>query len=386
MKHTDRLDVLLKARQCTLLGIGPMSKLCVDATIEIANELDIPLMLIASRRQIEAASHGGGYVNGWTTETFAEYVRTHDAKSNVLLARDHGGPWQNYSEVKGGLNLQEAMKSAKQSYETDIKSGFDMIHIDPSIDIHKRPSFEEVLERLFELYLHCVEYARSLGKEVFFEFGTDEQGEGLHDLEELEALTEEITDFCSKHRLPKPYFVVAQTGAKVKETKNVGVIADPGESGAVKAQLKKLVAICNRYGVRLKGHNGDYLSDDTLRWHPEIGIHALNVAPEFGVAETKALIKVCDDLGLKSERDQFLTLALNSRKWDKWLLADTKATDFDRAVIAGHYVFATPEFTKIKARIAFASRARGLDLDQYLKEAIKSSIMRYVSSLNLSHG
>ena len=49
-----------------------------------------------------------------------------------------------------------------------------------------------------------------------------------------------------------------------------------------------MVDICNRYGIFMKEHNTDYLSTDSLKWQPRLGIHAANIAPEFGVAETKA--------------------------------------------------------------------------------------------------
>ena len=64
----------LKERK-TLLGVGPISKNCVDASIEIAKKLICPIMLIASRRQIDCANQGDGYVNKWTTENFADYVK-----------------------------------------------------------------------------------------------------------------------------------------------------------------------------------------------------------------------------------------------------------------------------------------------------------------------
>jgi hypothetical protein len=32
-------------------------------------------MLIASRRQIDCTNQGDGYVNKWTTENFADYVK-----------------------------------------------------------------------------------------------------------------------------------------------------------------------------------------------------------------------------------------------------------------------------------------------------------------------
>jgi hypothetical protein len=81
----------------------------------------------------------------------------------------------------------------------------------------------------------------------------------------------------------------------------------------------------------MKEHNADYLSDDALQWHPRLGIHAANVAPEFGVAETRALIAILENNGLQTLADRFLQAAYSSNKWDKWMLKDTKATDRDRA-------------------------------------------------------
>ena len=60
------LQSFMSRKKCTLLGVGPMSKNCIDAAIEIANDEHIPIMLIASRRQIDSEELGGGYVNNWT--------------------------------------------------------------------------------------------------------------------------------------------------------------------------------------------------------------------------------------------------------------------------------------------------------------------------------
>ena len=64
----------LKISKLPIIGIGPMSKNCVDATIELADKYKSPLMLIASRRQIDSEQFGGGYVENWTTKEFADYV------------------------------------------------------------------------------------------------------------------------------------------------------------------------------------------------------------------------------------------------------------------------------------------------------------------------
>ena len=141
----QRLEKYRSGRNCTLLGVGPMSKNCVDASIELADEYKTPLMLIASRRQIDSEQFGGGYVENWTTNQFAEYVQRKDKNRNIILARDHGGPWQNELEKKQGMSLIEAMKSSKDSYKTDIDSGFHMLHIDSN---YTQKAFSLLLHKL----------------------------------------------------------------------------------------------------------------------------------------------------------------------------------------------------------------------------------------------
>ena len=171
----QRLESLLNKQRCTLLGVGPMSLNCVDVTIELANTYEIPIMLIASRRQIDSEEFGGGYTNNWTTNAFAKYVVDHDKKGRILLARDHGGPWQNTKEKEAKLSLRQAMESAKLSYRSDLEAGFQVIHIDPSVDIHGNPNTDEVLDRVFELYEFCYSQAQKMHREIIIEIGTEEQ-------------------------------------------------------------------------------------------------------------------------------------------------------------------------------------------------------------------
>ena len=180
----------------TLLGVGPMSNNIIDVTIELADKFNVPLMLIASRRQIDSEHHGGGYVNNWTTENFSKYVHDKDKSKSVVLARDHGGPWQNQLEKSNCLNLDQAMASAKLSYEADIDAGFKILHIDPSIGIDGPVSPLESLSRAFELYEHCWAYAQDRGADIAFEIGTEEQqASSLGTLDELEHQLNSINNF-----------------------------------------------------------------------------------------------------------------------------------------------------------------------------------------------
>ena len=326
----DKIKNFINSKRCTLLGVGPMSINCVDASIEIASEHDIPIFLIASRRQIDSGEFGGGYVNNWTTREFAEYVINKDKKGNIIISRDHGGPWQNNKEIDQNYSFKKAMDSAKSSFLEDINSGFEVIHIDPSIDIHTKINVDVILDRIYELYSYCYEQSKKLGKEILFEIGTEEQSGGTNSQEELEYVLSSMQIYCQRNNLPFPTFVVIQTGTKVKEMKNVGSFDSPirvPEQLPSEIQIPKMIEICNKFGVLMKEHNTDYLSDESLYWHPRLGIHASNVAPEFGVTETKEFLKVLEENGLNSIADQFLELSFCSRKWEKWLLKPTFSSD-----------------------------------------------------------
>ncbi|MBT6842764.1 MAG: tagatose-6-phosphate kinase [Candidatus Melainabacteria bacterium] len=379
-----KLETTMRSRRCTLLGVGPMSVNCVDASIEIANDNRIPLMLIASRRQIDSADFGGGYVNNWTTEEFSKYVIENDKRGYVLLARDHGGPWQNTIEKEKKLSLRQAMESAKKSYEADIRSGFQIIHIDPSEDIFGRSSTDEILERVYELLDFCTDISRKTNNDIAFEIGTEEQSGGMNTSEELEHVLSSVMNFCEKNTIPKPLFVVMQTGTKVMETKNVGTFDTPfriADEIPAEIQIPKMIELCEKYGIYMKEHNTDYLSTEALRWHPKVGIHAANVAPEFGVEETRAFLELLEANKQKKLAERFLKLAYDSNKWNKWMLPGTDATDRDRSIIAGHYVFATPEFLEIKAEAVKALPS--IDIEAHLKSRVKESILRYVKGFRL---
>ena len=73
------VDGLLKLKETgesgTLLGIGPMSSNLLRASFELGRDLDVPLMYIASRNQVDADVLGGGYVNGWDQQRFARDIQ-----------------------------------------------------------------------------------------------------------------------------------------------------------------------------------------------------------------------------------------------------------------------------------------------------------------------
>ncbi|MEU4180957.1 class II D-tagatose-bisphosphate aldolase, non-catalytic subunit [Streptomyces sp. NPDC026589] len=360
-----------------------MSKNAVDAALEVAYRRRQPLMLIPSRRQVEAENQGGGYVEGWDTAAFAGYVRKRDPEGLILLCRDHGGPYQNPREKQQRYGLSEAMKSAAQSYEEDIRQGFDLLHVDTSVDLDGVATLEAAIDRAVELYARAVEFARSVKAKPQFEIGFEDQGSDTNDPAEFEAQVGAALEQLRAAGLPDPTFIVAQTATKVLETENVGALTVA--PFAVSSTIRELAAITRKNGIALKAHNCDYLSRQQLARLSGAGVDALNVAPEFGVVESRAFAALLRELGLNIQLERFLTLAYESRSWQKWMHADTRAGDTDRAMIAGHYVFATDAFRDLKEAARARAQQRGIDLDGRLRGAVASAIEHYALALADDH-
>ncbi len=366
----------------TLLGVGPMSKNCVESAVETSIELDAPVMLIASRRQIECQKHGGGYVNNWTTEIFSKYVNKIKKNSKIFLCRDHGGPWQNNNEINYNYSLKKTMKSAKESFKTDIDNNFKVLHIDTSIEINKKKvDFKKSIERLFELYEYCYYYSKKKKKEILFEVGTEEQSGSTSTFEELENTLNEIKKGCEKYKLPFPNFIVIQSGTKVMERRNIGSFESHirvSRELPVEIQLIKNLEICKKYNIYMKEHNADYLNEDSIKLHPFLGIHAANVAPEFGVTETISFLKVLENEKLNQFKEEFIDIAFKSNKWKKWVIKENELSKKEKAIICGHYIFSDPRVLDIKEEVKFLLNKKKIILDEYLKNSIKKSIKRYL--------
>lgn len=377
MSKLSKIQELI-SRKITLLGAGPMSKFSIDAIIHLSNFYKLPIAMIPSRRQIECRELGGGYVENWSTEEFAQYVRFNDKGGNVLLSRDHCGPWQLEQLGKGGVpnTLEEEMDLVKKSIEADINSGFDLMHIDPSLGFKHGLNKNEIREIVYELINFCETIKTS---EILYEIGTEEQV--YSSSEDVESELKVILSDLERMGLPKPIFYVHQTGTKVVERRNVGNFDNPLDSkGYLPASfnLPRVTKLCEVNGVWLKEHNADYLSDEALHWHPRFGIHAANVAPEFGYIETQTIV----DLAIMTSSHDLIEImvekVISSGRWQKWMLENSDADELEKVLIAGHYQFSENWHTDWRSELRARLKKIDIDLDDYIYQKVKNSINRYL--------
>src|SRR5690242_5038473 len=111
---------LKKREPISRIGIGPMSPEIVEAAFRYSSLRRTPLMLIASKNQID---WDGGYVGGWKTTDYMDYVKKMKKKyprAEIYVCRDHCGP--------GFKN--DDLDDVYKTIDSDIENGFDLIHVD----------------------------------------------------------------------------------------------------------------------------------------------------------------------------------------------------------------------------------------------------------------
>jgi len=393
-----------KTKACTLLGIGPMSVPVLRAAFELGKEKDFPLLLIASRNQIDSHEFGGGYVRGWNQKQFVDSIKeiARDVGFDGIyyICRDHGGPWQRDEERRDKLPEGKAMEISKQSYLADLIAGFNLLHIDPTKDPHCTGvvPLNTVLDRTIDLinYIETERKARNLPS-IDYEVGTEETNGGLTNPDTFVEFIHELERKLKNSKLPMPAFIVGQTGSLVRMVENVGKF-----NADAAAYLSDNA---HNYGMGLKEHNADYLSDDILLTHPIIGITAANVAPEFGVAETKAYLdlslleKVAYKHGRINTASDFKNTirnaAVDCERWRKWMVGEVQSmtvTDVKKdsklvdiiTMSSGHYTFEDKdvsfELTQMKSNLS----SMGYDPDRIVNNRIKNSIAKYVKFFGLT--
>ncbi len=397
---TASKKLIAGGKRFTHIGVGPMSHNLLRAALELAKEKDFPLILIASRNQVDSDRFGGGYVCGFDQKRFVETTANIADEIGFdglcYFCRDHGGPWQRDKERNDKLPADEAMEIGLQSYFDDAESGFDLLHIDPTKDPHCTGvvPLSTVLERTVYL-IERIEAERKVRgwKELAYEVGTEETMGGLISAEAFEGFIKELKAILDEKGLPMPLFVVGQTGTLTRLTTNVGQYDTPTAT--------TLSDITHKYGTGLKEHNGDYLSNAILLEHPVIGLDAMNVAPEFGLVETEALLELAtaeEKFVAKEKQSNIRAIlakhAVEGQRWRKWMVGDKGKYSVEEIMkdaedvklitsMCGHYTLEDAEVKAAVTKLNENTEKLGLSPKTYVIKKIKDSIDRYVYCFGL---
>lgn len=381
--------------QVTLLAVCPNSASVLEAAVRVAADNNMPMLFAATLNQVD---RDGGYT-GWTPASFVSRLNAlaeaRDWRGPLYPCLDHGGPWLKDRHVRDGLSLEATMAEVKASLTACVEAGYQLLHIDPTVDRTFPPGqpvpLDIVVARTIDLVAHAeAERTRRGLPPIAYEVGTEEVHGGLVDFDRFEAYLRDLRTELAARGLESawPAFVVAQVGTDLHTT-----AFDP-------AAARRLYAAVAPLGSLIKGHYSDWVQSPAA--YPATGMGGANVGPEFTAAEYLALRDLCakeralcrnhPELRPSGFMAALGDAVLASGRWQKWLQPDEQGHDF--AVLSpdrrewllqtgARYVWTAPGVVQARERL-YANLARVLpDPHAYVVDRITAAIDRYVNAFNL---
>ena len=269
----------------TLFAACPNSTAVIKAAFRAAKRNNAPIYFAATLNQIDC---DGGYT-GMRPDEFVKLVRMEAAAVNFdgiyIVAIDHGGPWLKDKQRTEKWSTEAAMDGVKRSFEAALLAGYDLIHVDPTVDINvpagQTIDIRLVAARTVELIRHCETFRRAKGlPEISYEVGTEEVHGGLADERTFDTFIAELKAGLAREGLSDvwPCFIVGKVGTDLHTT-----LFDTEVARSLTAKVRPL-------GSYIKGHYTDGVSNP--QDYPLCGMGAANVGPEFTMSEYDGLAEL----------------------------------------------------------------------------------------------
>ncbi len=380
----------------TIFAACPNSPTVIRASIRAAKRNNAPIYFAATLNQIDC---DGGYT-GMTQEAFTRTVRYEVERYNftgpVIVAIDHGGPWLKDRQRTEKWSVQDAMDGVKASFEAAVLAGYDLIHVDPTVDINvpkgQTIDIHLVAARTVELISHVEKFRKEKGlPEISYEVGTEEVHGGLADETTFDTFIRDLKLGLIGAGLSDvwPCFIVGKVGTDLDTTIFDGEVA------------RKLTAKVRPLGSYIKGHYTDDVANPEE--YPLCGMGAANVGPEFTMSEYRALCEL-EQLEKRFEaegkvatlsgmRDTLLAEVHDSHRWEKWLHEDELGKDLCELtperqdwIVATccRYIWQQPRTLASRGFLYDNLRRLGVDPEEIVLGRIERDMDKYFRAFNLT--
>ena len=379
----------------TLFAACPNSLSVIKASFRAAKRNNAPIYFATTLNQVDC---DGGYT-GMTQSEFTKILRREaDAvhyTGPYIVAIDHGGPWLKDKQTQERWDTERAMDGVKKSYEAAILAGYDLIHVDPTVDIFLPKGeiidIHVVAKRTVELILHAETFRKAQGlAPISYEVGTEEVHGGLADPTTFDTFLHDLKEGLAAAGLGDvwPCFIVGKVGTDLHTT-----TFDPEVA-------KDLTAKVRPYGSYIKGHYTDDVSNPEA--YPESGMGAANVGPEFTMNEYDALAELEEEEKKQYEAGRIPQLShitdvlwqkvYESGRWKKWLHGEEVGKDL-REVSAERqlwlvktgcrYIWQTPEALVARHQLYDNLQHVGIDAEEVVLMRIEHNMDKYYRAFNL---
>jgi len=379
----------------TIFAACPNSISVIKAALRSAKRWNSPIKFAATLNQVDTDR---GYTN-LNQKEFVNTIKLEAGRLNlkvpVIVAVDHGGPWLKDIQSVEKWSFDKSFESVKKSFEASVESGFDLIHVDPTVDITLAPgkgiSIEIVAKRTLDLIEHTENYRRSGGyARIAYEVGTEEVHGGLADMKTfrkfLDLLKYGLVGLGIKEVWP--CMVVGKVGTDLHTTTFDAATA------------KELTRVARQYGSVIKGHYSDGVTNPEA--YPLSGMGAANIGPEFTEAEYKGLTELeiiekkfhsqgevarCSDIGLTLRKS-----VVQSGRWKKWLQHGEDLGDFENLsperqewlISTGcRYIWQNTEVLASRMQLNDNLQSHGILAEEIVLSNIERAMDKYFAAFNL---
>jgi len=379
----------------TIFAACPNSISVIKASLRSAKRCNAPIKFAATLNQVDTD-------RGYTGMNQAEFVDTIKSEAKainftgpVMVAVDHGGPWLKDKQRTENMSFDEAMNAVKKSFEASVAAGFDLIHVDPTIDITLNKdeviSIDLVAQRTIELIVHTEDYRRSNNfPRIAYEVGTEEVHGGLADYNVFERFLILLKEGLKANSLEDvwPCLVVGKVGTDLHTTLFDTKVA------------KEITAISRKYGSVIKGHYSDNVENP--QDYPLTGMGGANVGPEFTEMEYEGLVELEEVENVLFEegkivkksyiKDILWDKVIGSNRWQKWLNADENTEDFYKNSLERQtwliktgcrYIWEDPEVLVSRNLLYQNIDKNGIDAEHVVLSKIEQAMDKYFYNFNL---
>lgn len=368
----------------TLLAVCPNSETVVRAALLAAQDADAPLLYAATLNQVD---RDGGYT-GWTPALFADFVADEADRLAIdvpiVLGLDHGGPWK--KDAHADRPYEETMAEVKASIEACIDAGYELLHLDPTVDRRLPPDapvpVEKIVTRTVELLDHAETYRQAADRGLLaYEVGTEEVGSGLQTAERFTAFLDQLEGTLDQHGLPQPSFVVGDVGTRLDAEQ-----FNPERARQFTERVRQM-------GALLKGHYTDDVAHPEA--YPLSGMGGANIGPGLSAVEHAALMDLVElerrvgrDSGL---RETLRSAVIASERWTKWLRPGESDAAFDELPAdrqawlietGSRYVWTRSAVQEARNQL-YENVAPYRNPEAFVTWRVKTAILRYFHAFNL---
>lgn len=379
----------------TILAVCPNSEAVVEAAVRAARQAQGPLFFAATLNQVDL---DGGYT-GWTPQAFVRMARELAEEDGyagpIVIGLDHAGPWLKDIQTQERWSLERAMEGVKQSLAGCLEAGYDLLHVDPTVDrtLPKGATMpvEIVIERTVELIGFAESHRRERGlPPVSYEVGTEEVHGGLADMSVFRRFLDGLKAGLAQWGLSEvwPCFVVGKVGTDLHTAE-----FDP-------AVARRLAEAAAPFGSAIKGHYTDSVANPEA--YPEAGMGGANVGPEFTEAEYDALESLSSReselaaAGRAAQQSGMMEVlrraVIASGRWAKWRQSGEEGKAFEELATERQrwllrtgcrYIWAEPEVAAARQRLYANLSEAGENPREIVLDGIGAVMGKYYRAFRL---